>query len=185
MRWAFSGLMGSGGGTPKKGVPWLIGLGWSFGSKMLFVVLTGVFSAALALSAIESQINTLADLKGKRTAVVAGNAPEAFMRGLSTTTLVPVSTFQDGLDQLLRGQVDAFVHDAPRLQYWKNKVNQREKAETLRVTIEDFARQNYGIIFPVNSPLRKDVNLQLLNLREAMPGSNSFYDELVAKWIPH
>lgn len=185
MRWAFSGLMGSGGGTPKKGVPWVIGLTWSFVSKMLFVVLTGVFSAALALSAIENQINNIGDLKGKRTAVVAGNAPEAFMGGLSTTTLVPVPAFQDGVDMLVKGKVDAFVHDAPRLQYWRNKVNLRDGKDTLRVTMEDFARQNYGIIFPVGSTLRKDVNLQLLNLREATPGTNSFYDELVTKWIPH
>jgi len=54
---------------------------WQFTSKMLFIVLTGVFSAALALSAIENNINTVGGLRGKRTAVVAGNAPEASCRG--------------------------------------------------------------------------------------------------------
>jgi ABC-type amino acid transport substrate-binding protein len=64
-------------------------------------------------------------------------------------------------------------------------VNQRAKAEVLRVTLEDFNRQNYGIIFPADSKLRKDINLQLLNLREPKnPGEKSGYDEMRAKWIP-
>jgi ABC-type amino acid transport substrate-binding protein len=184
LRWSFVGLLGKGGSGPKKGVAWAIGLIWSFVSKMLFVVLTGVFSAALALSAIESPINTVTDLKGKRTAVVAGNAPELFMQGIGAN-LVPVKNFGDGVELLLHGKVEAFVHDAPRLAYWKYKVNQKEGKDVLRMTLEDFDRQNYGIVFPVDSRLRKEVNIELLNLREApASGNKSFYDELVARWIP-
>jgi polar amino acid transport system substrate-binding protein len=185
LRWAFMGLIGaSGGGSPKKGAPWVLGLIWQFTSKMLFIVLTGVFSAALALSAIENNINTISDLRGKRTAVVAGNAPEAFMQGLSATTLVPVKSLKEGVDLLVGGKVDAVVHDAPRLKYWRFKTNQREGKELLRVTAEDFDAQNYGIIFPMGSRLRKEINMELLNLREAKPGERSFYDQLTAKWIP-
>jgi polar amino acid transport system substrate-binding protein len=119
-----------------------------------------------------------------RTAVVAGNAPELFMQKFNTT-LVPVKTEREGIDQVRDGRVDAFVHDAPRLQYWRAKANQAEKEEVLRVTLEDFHRQNYGIVFPVDSRLRKEVNLALLNLREPKsPGEKSFYDGLMAKWIP-
>jgi polar amino acid transport system substrate-binding protein len=184
LRWAFMGLVGVGAGVPKKGWPWVVGMTWSFLGKMLFIVLTGVFSAALALSAIEGSINTVADLKGKQTAVIAGNAPEVFMKGLNITNLVPVKNMKEGVDMLVAGQVDAFVHDAPRLQYWRSKVNQKAGKEVLRVTLEDFERHNYGIIFPVDSRLRKETNLQLLNLREAKAGEKSFYDQLLARWIP-
>jgi polar amino acid transport system substrate-binding protein len=185
LRWSVQVLVGAGGTTiPKKGVPWFLGVIWVFGGRLLFAVLAGVFSAAFALAAIENNINSIADLRGKRTAVVAGNAPEKYMEKINTT-LVSVPTVKDGVEMVESGKVDAFVHDAPRLHFWRAKVNQRAKAEVLRVTLEDFNRQNYGIIFPADSKLRKDINLQLLNLREPKnPGEKSGYDEMRAKWIP-
>jgi polar amino acid transport system substrate-binding protein len=124
------------------------------------------------------------DLKGKRTAVVSGSSPEKYMEKIDTM-LVRVPSVKDGVEMVARGEVDAFVHDAPRLQYWRAKVNQRESKEILRVTPEDFNRQNYGIVFPSESKLRKEVNLQLLYLREPKnPGEKSFYDEACAKWVP-
>jgi polar amino acid transport system substrate-binding protein len=185
MRWSAQILIGVGGTPiPKKGFPWVIGIVWVFGGKLLFVVLTGVFSAAFALAAVGDNVNNLNDLKGKRTAVVSGNAPEKYMERINTT-LVRVSSVKDGIEQVASGQCDAFVHDAPRLQFWRAKVNQREGKELLRVTPEDFNRQNYGIVFPSESRLRKEVNVQLLNLREPKnPGERSFYDEARLKWIP-
>ena len=41
-----------------------------------------------------------------------------------------------------------------------------------------FRKENYGIVFPDKSPLRKRVNEALLKLRE-----NGAYDQLYKKWF--
>ena len=41
-----------------------------------------------------------------------------------------------------------------------------------------FRKENYGIVFPSNSPLRKRVNEELLKLKE-----NGVYDQLYVKWF--
>jgi len=41
-----------------------------------------------------------------------------------------------------------------------------------------FRKENYGIVFPDKSPLRKRVNEALLKLRE-----NGTYDQLYKKWF--
>ena len=41
-----------------------------------------------------------------------------------------------------------------------------------------FRKENYGIVFPNESPLRKRVNEALLRLRE-----NGTYDRLLTKWF--
>ncbi len=41
-----------------------------------------------------------------------------------------------------------------------------------------FTRRNYGIVFPTNSPLRKQVNEALLALRE-----DGTYEDIYNKWF--
>ncbi|HEY1235799.1 MAG TPA: transporter substrate-binding domain-containing protein, partial [Candidatus Binatia bacterium] len=41
-----------------------------------------------------------------------------------------------------------------------------------------FRKENYGIVFPSNSPLRKRVNEELLKLKES-----GTYDQLYVKWF--
>jgi polar amino acid transport system substrate-binding protein len=41
-----------------------------------------------------------------------------------------------------------------------------------------FKKENYGIVFPSGSPLRKPVNAALLKMRE-----DGSYDALVQKWF--
>jgi polar amino acid transport system substrate-binding protein len=41
-----------------------------------------------------------------------------------------------------------------------------------------FRKENYGIVFPSNSPLRKRINEALLKLKES-----GAYDQLYVKWF--
>ena len=64
--------------------------------------------------------------------------------------------------QLDAGRGDAVVFDAPTLQYYATHAGEGKV-----VTVgEVFRPENYGIVFPLGSTLRKDVDRALLTLNE-------------------
>jgi polar amino acid transport system substrate-binding protein len=73
---------------------------------------------------------------------------------------------------MLAGNADAVVYDAPVLLYYvKNEPRARIAGSTFRA-------ENYGIIFPLGSPMRRPVNEILLKLVE-----NGTYASLYKKWF--
>ena len=81
---------------------------------------------------------------------------------------------EEAYQALQQGQVDAVVYDAPVLLYYASHEG-KGKVQTVGSI---FRKENYGIAFPANSPLRKPVNEALLKLKE-----NGTYDQLYAKWF--
>ena len=75
---------------------------------------------------------------------------------------------------LLDRQVDAVVFDAPVLLYYSTHGGRG------RVTIvgSTFHKEDYGIVFQSNGPLRKQVNAALLALRE-----DGTYQQIYDKWF--
>ena len=102
-------------------------------------------------------VNGLADLKSVRVGTVDGTASAAFLadQGIVAAGFSATST---GLRALADGEIDAFVEDAPILQYLVNK-NFRGR---LQVLPQRFDRQYYGIALPTGSNLREPLNRALL-----------------------
>ena len=71
-------------------------------------------------------------------------------------------------------QLDAVVFDSPVLLYYA-ATQGRSKVQIVGPMLR---KENYGILFPRGSALRKPVNEALLTLRE-----NGTYDALYAKWF--
>ena len=68
-----------------------------------------------------------------------------------------------GLKALRDGEVNAFVHDKPLLA-WIIARDYSSSIELLEITFEP---QTYGFMLPNNSPLRKPLNLALLNTAQS------------------
>ena len=70
--------------------------------------------------------------------------------------------------------MDAVVFDAPVLLFYAA----REGKGRVQLVGPTFRKEDYGIAFPRNSPLRKQVNVALLALRE-----DGTYQRLYDKWF--
>jgi ABC-type amino acid transport substrate-binding protein len=113
------------------------------------------------------------DLSGKRVATTPGGTAAAFLRGLKARVYqFPVLKY--GYFALLHRKVDAVVFDAPVL------LNYSAFAGKGRVQVVGpiFRQEDYGIIFPQNSPLREEVNGALSALR-----ADGSYQKLYDTWF--
>ena len=93
---------------------------------------------------------------------------------VSGASVVSVSTLDEAYEKLKKNQVNAVVFDAPVINHYLLSGGSKW-AETVG---EVFDKQNYGFVLQKGSPLRKDVNLAILTLRE-----NGAYDTLYKKWF--
>lgn len=168
--------------APKsKGLARMVDLAWHFTGLIAMSVLTGIIAAALTIQAVGGSITNEKDLPGKRVAAVATDAPRDYLEKIGARVM-PVNTLNEGIDKLLKGEVEALVHDGPRLLYLAEQVNNKEKKVAVLPAV--FNHQNYGIVLPNGSQSLEAVNLALLKLREPEGLEDSFHTKLKKKWIP-
>lgn len=169
--------------TPRsRGFARVVDLSWHLIGLIILSILTAVVTSALTAQAVSGTIRSEQDLPGKAVAAVASDAPRKWLEqnGIDVT---PVNSVSEGIEQVRKGEVDALVHDGPRLVYLARKINQQEGKKALAVVPASFNPQSYGIAFPEGSELRESVNQALLDLRESKDGNKSVYDLLREKWI--
>jgi polar amino acid transport system substrate-binding protein len=113
------------------------------------------------------------DLPGKRVATTRASTAAAFLRELNAQ-VHEFAPIKYAYYALLDKKVDAIVVDAHVLR------KHAAYAEKGRVQIVGpvFEREDYGIVFPANSPLRKQVDSALFALREG-----GTYQKLYDKWF--
>ncbi|HEW98504.1 MAG: hypothetical protein DRR16_01805 [Candidatus Parabeggiatoa sp. nov. 3] len=169
--------------APKnRGIARLIDLSWHLIGLVALSILTGIIAASLTIQAVGGAITSEKDLPGKRVAAVATDAPKDYLEKLGAR-VIAVDTLNEGIDMVLKGDVDALVHDGPRLLYLAEQINRKHKPGVL-VLPAVFNHQNYGIILPNGSDLLESINLALLKLREPEGFEKSFHNKLKEKWIP-
>jgi polar amino acid transport system substrate-binding protein len=142
--------------------------------SLLFVsYFQATFTTVLTVQSLKGDINGPEDLQGRRVGTTAGSTASAYLKNLD----VQPTEFQK-IDEVFAAldskQIDAVVFDAPVLLYYA-ATKGRNKA---RIVGPMLRKENYGILFPRGSDLRKPVNEALLKLRE-----NGTYDALYAKWF--
>jgi polar amino acid transport system substrate-binding protein len=142
--------------------------------SVIFVAyFTAAVTAAITVQQLQGTIGGPADLPGKRVGTVAGSTSAAYLSGhdLNPTTFDSIG---DAVVALEAGTLEAVVYDAPVLLY--RAAN--EGKGKVEVVGPVFKKENYGILFPQASELRKPVNAALLKLRE-----NGTYDALFQRWF--
>jgi polar amino acid transport system substrate-binding protein len=130
-------------------------------------------TASLTVRQLQGDINGPDDLPGKRVGTTTGSTSAAYLAGKKIRP-VEFQKIDQAILALEDKHLDAVVFDAPVLLYYSVTAG-HGKVEMVGPI---FRREDYGILFPQGSDLRKPVNSALLKLRE-----NGAYDALYAKWF--
>jgi polar amino acid transport system substrate-binding protein len=143
------------------------------GSLFFTSYFTAAITTSLTVQQLKSDINGPQDLAGRKVATTTGSTAELFLKGIGANA-VGYNKIEDALDSLDARLVDAVVFDAPVLMYYAANKGQGR----VRLVGGLLKKENYGVLFPQGSSLRKPVNEALLKLRE-----NGTYDALYNKWF--
>ncbi|MEP2781866.1 MAG: transporter substrate-binding domain-containing protein [Pseudoruegeria sp.] len=151
----------------------LFGVFLVISSLFIVSIFVANITATMTVSAIQSSVNSLADLDGKQVGTTAGSTASVFLTGRDIR-----HANYDSLDDLLTdfesGELEAVVFDAPILAHYVS--HEGQEFGELKGGI--FLQENYGIALPTNSTLAEPINQSLLRLRE-----NGTYDALRRKWF--
>jgi len=171
--WATGAAGGQQMDNPRSGFGKFIQALWVFISVIFVAYFTAAFTSAMTVEQLKGDIGGPEDLPGRKVGVVASSTSSTLMQtaGAKTTDYPSVN---EALDALSASKVDAVVYDAPVLLYYAA----HEGKGKVIVVGSMFHRENYGILFPAGSPLRKPINEALLKLRET-----GVYDALYKKWF--
>ena len=137
----------------------VIALVWMFASIIIISGFTAAIATSLTVSQLETNINSLNDIRDARVATVSGSASAAFLDNLSIDHRDSES-LDASLQALADQQVDAVVYDAPIMRY-DVKQKYRDKISVLERTFE---RQDYAFALPAKSELREKINREILEI---------------------
>ncbi|MFN2114284.1 MAG: transporter substrate-binding domain-containing protein [Anaerolineae bacterium] len=150
----------------------VLGLVWMFVGMFVFANLAAVIASELTVARQTTAVAGVHDLADARVATVTGTTSSDFLdeEGID---YVGAATIDDAVAMLADGEVDAVVFDGPVLQYRLSL----HKSSRLELVGETFSREGYAIAVAPGSPLRHEINVTLLELRE-----NGSLDRLLEKW---
>ena len=147
---------------------------WMFTGVLLVSYFTASVSSALTVQKLETSIQGLEDLNGKRVATVEGSTAADYLTNRPAVRKVEYELVEEAFGALEESQVDAVVYDAPVL---KNHALQKG-VDKVTVVGTVFEKQSYGIALKTNSPYREPINQAILKLVE-----NGTYDQIYQKWF--
>jgi polar amino acid transport system substrate-binding protein len=171
--WAATTLATQAEQAPRQWLARLVTVLWMFVGVVFVAFYTAQLAATLTVQQIQGGINGPEDLPGKTVATTAGSTAANAARQLRAD-VQEVGKIEDAFKALIDKQVDAVVFDAPVLLYYAA----REGKGRVQLVGAPFRKEDYGIVFPRNSALRKQVNVALLALRE-----DGTYLRLYDKWF--
>lgn len=146
---------------------------WMFTGVLLVSYFTASVSSALTLQQLETSIQGIEDLNGKRVATVKGSTAAAYLADLPMRK-IEYELIEEAFQSLEESKVNAVVYDAPVLQNYALQ----DGADKVQVVGTTFERQSYGIALKTNSPYREEINQAILSIVES-----GTYDEIYKKWF--
>lgn len=142
-------------------------------SLFIVSIFVAQITAALTISAIQNNIESINDLDGRPVGTITGSTSANYLdeRGIIFAGFTDLEAM---LASFETGDLDAVVFDGPILAYYV-RARGKGKAQLLERV---YRPENYGMVFPTGSVLREDVDQAMLRLRE-----NGTYNELLIKWF--
>jgi ABC-type amino acid transport substrate-binding protein len=134
---------------------------WVAAGITIVAYITSSITSVMTANQIRSQINGPDDLPGKTVGTILGGAGEAYCRTANLDTQL-FNNIDEAAQALVQRQINAIVYDAPILRYYDNAHPELPITEVGPV----FQQKKYGFALPIGSPLRLEVNEQLLQLTE-------------------
>lgn len=151
----------------------VITVGIIVGGVATFGLLIAQVTSFIALKKIRGQINTEADLPGKRIVTKQGTTSEVYLRKIGARVMLAES-IEAAYKILAHSDCDGLVYDAPVVIYH----DKNDAAKTNEMIGEIFEKQKYGIALQAGSKLREPINQAILKLRES-----GHYDAIYRKWF--
>jgi ABC-type amino acid transport substrate-binding protein len=150
--------VGYGDMAPRTFAGRLVALVWMFTAILIISTFTGMIASSLTADRLQGRIRGPADLPNVRVGAIGGSASDDWLshNGIAFQHLADP---QAGLTAIRDGQIDAFVHDKPLLQYLVNI----DTTGDFDIVAGSFGRQDYGIARTQGSELREMGNRALLN----------------------
>ena len=141
---------------------------------VVFGIAVGIFTSALTVQELVTDIQGPNDLAGQKVVVVRDTIAAEKMRGFHAR-VVEVGNLDEALEVVQSNQAFAVVHDSDQLQC------ELQSRKRLVLVNRPFSMQYYGIAFPSGSPLWERINLVLLEIREG--GEQSLFIQLHNRWF--
>jgi ABC-type amino acid transport substrate-binding protein len=135
---------------------------WMIASIVTIAVFTASVTSVLTIRHLQGEVHEVSDLSSVRVGAVAGTSTEDALTHLRIAYRT-FATPQDGLKALRSHTIDAFVYDKPLLA-WLIRQNFSSSIDLLDKT---FDVQDYAFALPGDSPLRKSVNVAVLDARRS------------------
>ena len=134
---------------------------WTFVSIIFVAYYTAILTTNLTVAKINAEIKSPADLVGKRVCTVANttSTPTLEKLGVRFTAVAKVDDCYAGLEAKT---YDAVVYDAPVLQYYVA----HRGAGVAEVAGPVFKDEDYGVVFPIGSDLRREFDDAMLAVQE-------------------
>ncbi len=149
--------VGYGDKSPRTAGGRIVGLIWMFTSVIILTSFTAAIVASLAVASVSRNI-TLDSLKGDKVGTVQNSAFNETLGELNIAS----KTF-DNCDEmaqaLVDGKINYAVYDLPMLRYYGVKYGPKFTI----VQLKEY-RQDYGFAMPLQSPLRKRFNIELIDI---------------------
>ena len=146
---------------------------WTFVSIIFVAYYTAILTTNLTVARINSQIKSPADLIGKPVCTVANTTSAAALNklGVGFTGAAKIDDCFTGFE---KNEFEAVVYDAPVLQYYVA----HKGAGIADVAGPVFKDEDYGVVFPIGSELRREFDDALLAVQE-----EGEFDRLKQKWF--
>ena len=151
----------------------ILAMFWMFSGIFLIANFTAGVTAELTVSEIQTSIEGIEDLPGKKITTVAGTTSAKFLRE-QRIPFRSVETIDEAYDLLEQGRVEAIVYDAPVLQYYAATADRG----SVQLVGQTFKPEDYGIALPSNSPHEEDINRALLQII-----ASGTYQEISDRWF--
>jgi polar amino acid transport system substrate-binding protein len=173
MFWAAGTLATQADQMPRQWLARVIAVLWMFTGVVFVAFYTAQLTATLTVQQIQGSISGPDDLIGRQVGTTQGSTSAAYLHE-HKAQVHEFALIGDAYKALLDKQVDAVVFDTPVLLYYAA----HEGKGRVQVVGDVFHKEDYGIVFPSNAPLRKQVNEALLVLRE-----DGTYEKIYDKWF--
>jgi polar amino acid transport system substrate-binding protein len=173
MYWAATTLMSQGDQAPRHWLARVIAVLWMFVGIIFIASYTAQLTTTLTVQHIRGSIDGPNDLPGKQVATLSGGSAVAYLNAHGAVVRQYAQN-RDMFQALLNGDVDAVVQGSAGLDYYAT----HEGMGQVRMVGPEFNPNDVGFVFPVHSPLRRQVDSALLSMRE-----DGTYERIYDKWF--
>jgi len=150
--------VGYGDKSPRTPAGRVVGFIWMFTAIIVISFFTASIASSLTVTQLDNRVGGPEDLPFVRVGALEHSATMDFLDS-ERIRANSFASIGEGLSAVDANEIDAFVHDAPIIQYY-SQLNFRNKVRVLPNTFND---QYYGIAMPLGADYRNEMNRIILD----------------------